>query len=311
MKAIVPSLICGLSLALSSVFAAEQCLVLGDSLSKEYEVEFPALYPQNREAWDSRNWIEILDSRRSSWFDTGSMSVYADVRIIGHKHNWAFPGATTQELREALSSSSWFNKQWQSELRGQLKDTVERVVIFAGGNDVDDIYGRLYNGQGASTQLTALRNNLLWLVDYVRAIKPSLKIVLVSVPHVGVCPDVQRGWPTHVTKTARVTTALDSLNSQLAAGARARSIAFADGVYAFTKAAITQRVFFDNLEILRRADADSRPQYLFSGDGFHPATSGQAKIAQSILQAFRIRWPNPAIPALTDDEVLRQVLGLR
>jgi lysophospholipase L1-like esterase len=185
------------------------------------------------------------------------------------------------------------------------------VVIFAGGNDIEDIYGRLYNGQSASTQLTTIRNNLVWLVDYVRAVKPSLKIVLVSVPHVGVCPDVKREWPTHVTKTARVTTALTTLNSQLASSAKSRSVAFADGVFTFTRNAISQRVFFDNVEILNQADANSRSQYLFSGDGFHPATSGQAKIAQSILQAFRIRWPNPAIPALTDDEVLRQVLGLR
>jgi lysophospholipase L1-like esterase len=293
----------------SALSAAEQCLVIGDSLSKEYEVEFPVLFPQQRASWDTRNWLEILDQRRNAFFDTGSWSAYTDYRIVGHKHNWAFPGATTQEIRNALSSSSWFNKLWQNELKAQLRSTVERVVIFAGGNDVEDVYGRLYNGQGASTQLTTVRNNLLWVVDYVRAIKPSLKIVLVSIPHVGSAPHVQQGYPTNTVKTARVTTALDGLNTQLAAAARSRGIAYADGVYTFTKAAITQRVFIGSTEILRQADPDSRPQYLFSGDGFHPTTAGQAKIAQSILNAFRTRWPTPAIPALSDDEILRSVLN--
>ena len=80
-------------------FSAQQCLVIGDSLTKEYEVEFPILYPGNRDAWDSRNWIEILHQERNSWFDLGSWSAYYDYRIVGHKYNWAFPGATTAEIR--------------------------------------------------------------------------------------------------------------------------------------------------------------------------------------------------------------------
>jgi hypothetical protein len=78
-------------LVLSATLRAEQCLVIGDSLSKEYEVEFPILFRNNREAWDSRNWIEILDQHRGTWFDTGKWSGFADPRILGHEHNWAFP----------------------------------------------------------------------------------------------------------------------------------------------------------------------------------------------------------------------------
>jgi hypothetical protein len=77
------------ALTLIPAQAAQQCLVIGDSLTKEYEVEFPVLYPQNRDAWDSRNWIEILHEERNAWFDQGSFSAYYDVRITGHKHNWA------------------------------------------------------------------------------------------------------------------------------------------------------------------------------------------------------------------------------
>lgn len=39
---------------------ARQCLVIGDSLTKEYEAEFPGLFPTNPASWQALSWIEIL-----------------------------------------------------------------------------------------------------------------------------------------------------------------------------------------------------------------------------------------------------------
>jgi phospholipase/lecithinase/hemolysin len=296
--------------SLVSAQAAQQCLVIGDGLTKEYEVEFPILYPNNSEAWDSRNWIEILHEHRNDWFDLGSFGAYYDVRITGHKHNWAFPGAKTQEIRDQLSSTNWFNKLWQSTLKSQLKSEVERVVIFAGGNDVDDYYGKIYNGSSPAQYTNRTRDNLIWIVDYVRAQRPSIPIVLVSVPHLGCAPDLKRIYPTNSIKTARVTAALNTLNAQLASLAQSRGVAFSSGVYSLTKSIITNKLMIGTLEINRGADADARPNYAFSGDGFHPGTSLQAKVAQSILNTFKTRWPSPAMPALSDTEVRSKVLQL-
>ena len=295
----------------SQAHAVQQCLVIGDSLTKEYEVEFPILYPQNRDAWDSRNWIETLHEIRHDWFDQGSFSAYYDVRITGHKYNWAFPGATTTEIRSALSSSNFFNKQWQNTLKSHIKSDVERVVIFAGGNDIDSYYRNIYNGTSAAQYTNRTRDNLMWIVDFVRAQRSSIPIVLVSVPHLGCAPDVAANNPYNVTKTGRVTTALDTLNKQLAALAKTRGIGFAGGVYDLTKSLITQKFMIGTVEINRAADANARPNYAFSGDGFHPNTSLQAKVAQNILDTFRTKWPTPKIPALTDAEILSKVLGLK
>ncbi len=51
-------------LSMPNQWAAEEVLVFGDSLSKEYGVEFPNL--------DAKNWIEILDNERHEDFDNGS-----------------------------------------------------------------------------------------------------------------------------------------------------------------------------------------------------------------------------------------------
>ncbi len=288
--------------------AAQQLLVIGDSLSKEYEIEFPILFPSHREAWDSRNWAEILHQERNPWFDLGKFSVWPDVRIAGHRHNWAFPGAKAAEIRARLASKSWYDKIWQAELRSQIKSAAERIVIFAGGNDVDDYYDKLYNGSSPTKYITKTRDDVMYLVNYVRGVRSSVPIVLVAVPHVGCTPDVKAGFPTDPVKTGRVTAALDSLNSQLASFARSKKIGFASGVYDFTKSLISGTLTLGGVELVNAADADARPVYLFSGDGFHPNTPAQAKIAQIILDAFRAKYRSPVIPALSDAEILRDVL---
>lgn len=287
---------------------AAQCLVIGDSLTKEYEVEFPALFPANPASWDSRNWIEILHERRNAWFDLGEFRGYPDPRLTGHEHNWAFPGATTTEIRTQLSRIQ--NFWWIMELEGQIEDAAERIVIFAGGNDVDSYYGQIYNGASATTYINQTRDNLQWIVNYVRGVKSSLPIVLVSVPHLGCAPDVQRQYPTDPVKTARVTAALDSLNAQLATFAQSKGIGFVPGVYQFTKDIINGPFRIGGIDFYKEADPDSRPRYAFSGDGFHPATGAHGKIAQMVIEAFRAKYPATQITPLTDREIVSNILGL-
>lgn len=312
MKAFLPSLLlAAVMLIAGQARAAQQCLVIGDSLTKEYEVEFPVLYPEHRDAWKARNWIETLHDIRHDWFDLGHFTVFPDYRITGHEYNWAFPGAHTQEIRDKLLSTSWIDKQWQNELKSQIRGEVERVVIFAGGNDVDSYYDQLYYGKSyATASINRTRDNLIRIVDWVRSVRSTVPIVLVAVPHVGCAPDVQREFPTNGTKTARVSSYLASLNSQLAALAKSRGVAFASGVFDFTRNLITQKLLIDGVEILRQADDDCRPNYAFSGDGFHPNSALQAKIAQIVVNTIRAKWPTPVIPAITDNEIRVKVLGL-
>ena len=310
MKSFLLTALLAVGLIASSAQAGQHCLVIGDSLSKEYEVEFPAMYPNNPNAWKARNWIEILAEQRNSWFDIGHFSTYADTRLLGHKYDWAFPGAKTTEIRDRLYSKSWYDAIWQNELKSELRGEVNRVVIFAGGNDVGGYYGDIYNGKSPTLFINQTRDSILGIIDWVRSVKSSLQIVVVAVPHVGCTPHVQASYPTNTLKTGRVTAAFDSLNSQLSGLAKSRAVGFAGGVYDFTKSLISNKFLIGSTEILRKADKDCRPTYAFSGDGFHPNTSAQAHVAQIILDTFRSRWPSPAIPAMTDAEVLTQVLHL-
>lgn len=288
---------------------AERCLVLGDSLTKEYEAEFPGLYPNNPASWQARNWIEILHQHRTDWFDTGTWDVYADVRATGHAYNWAFPGATTSEIKSAITNAInqfW----WVSTLKNHIRYDVSRVVIFAGGNDADSYYANLYNGLVGPEVTNTTLSNLEWLVDWVRALRPAVPIVLVSVPHVGCSPKIQQGYPTDAVKTARVTAAMDALNASLAVFAQSRGIGFVPGVYEFTKRLITDPFRIRGIEFYRMADANAGTRYVFSGDGFHPNTCAHTKIAQMVVEAFNQAYPTTSITPLDDPYIVSHVLGL-
>jgi lysophospholipase L1-like esterase len=292
------------ALVTTNALAIQQVLVVGDSLTKEYEVEFPALYTNNPASWSARNWVELLNDNRGSYFQLGTFSVYADPRTTGHEFNWAFPGATTQDIRDRLASTSFLDSLWQSTFKDQIKNTVERVVVFAGGNDIKSYYDDIYNGANGTPFINQTRDNIKWIVDYIRSQKSTIPLVLLAPPHVGCAPVVQQQFPTNATKTGRVTAALDSLNSQLAAYAQTKGIGYAANVYAMTKALIDQPFYIGGTEFYRLGDPDSRARYLFSGDGFHPNTSAQARIAQIVVDTFRAYYPSPNIPAVTDNEIL-------
>ncbi|MGV3664412.1 MAG: SGNH/GDSL hydrolase family protein [Prosthecobacter sp.] len=290
-----------------SLVRAERCLVLGDSLTKEYETEFKGLYPQNPAAWQARNWVEILHQHRTDWFDMGPWGTYRDPRVTGHRYNWALPGATTTEIRNLINA--WYSSWWTDTLKDHIRNEVDRVIIFAGGNDADSYYAQLYSGNVGPEVTNTTLSNLQWLVQYVRSVRMYVPIVVVSVPHVGCSPKVQQGYPTDPVKTGRVTAAMDQLNANLAAFAQSEGIGFVPGVYEFTKHIITEPFRIRGIEFYRVADPDCRTRYAFSGDGFHPNTCAHTKIAQMIADEFNRVYPAPIDP-LDDHYIITTVLGL-
>jgi hypothetical protein len=103
---------------------------------------------------------------------------------------------------------------------------------------------------------------------------------------------------------------MDALNASLAAWAQTQGIGFVPGVYAMTKALITDPFRLNGIEFYRVADANARPRYVFSGDGFHPSTCAHAKIAQMVVQTFNTTFPASPILPLDDDYLTTTVLGL-
>lgn len=335
----------------SSAIAGEHSLVIGDSLTKEYQSEFPLLYPNNPKAWNARNWCEILHDRRNAYFDLGSWGTYADFRLTGHAYNFAKPGGTSREARnflvqdsqartEVLNSSGgallWLAyPTWRDTFDDMLSDA-DTAIIFFGGNDLasgntdpeanpkvdgketEVTYQTIYNGnKGAASDpdrmRRSLRNNIRELIKYQRE-KRKFKgpMVLVSVPHVGCTPKIQKDVGTDPAKTQRVTTMLEELNEELREMAEEYDMGFAD-VFSVTNRLRTEDPFtIGGITFSKNPDPDCGPRSLFSGDGFHPNTPLQAKVAQLVIDAFREKYPSShdKVRRLTDREIITEVLKL-
>ncbi|MES2706706.1 MAG: SGNH/GDSL hydrolase family protein [Verrucomicrobiota bacterium] len=289
------ALLCSAGAAL----AAEKVLIIGDSLSKEYEIEWLGIGgdPFSKPV---ENWCEILDNRRGAWFEFGGSGTYEDWRVAGHEYNWSLPGSETSAWRGMLADAP-------GDLTDQLKHEVNRVVIFLGGNDVRVKYQDLYDGKPAAEWISTTYGNIAYVLDFVRTQNPALPVVLVNVPHLGCTPNINGDHPYDPVKTARVTAALDDLNSRIAALTRERGIGLAD-IYSMTLELVTApRWVISGWKVEKTSSGSGEPNALFLGDGFHPNMPAQAVFAQRIVDAFNDRYDS-GIPRLGSREILVDVL---
>lgn len=286
--------------------AGDKHLIIGDSLSKEYDVEGPGIgidvfpppspYP--------KNWSELLDWRRADFFDYGDFDFHTDIRAAGHDYNWSVPGSYAREWREtylAFPPGGLLSMLSQPQMK--------RVTIWLGGNDVRESYGDLYEGvTDPAAWALEVYGHIAFVLDWVMARRqPDVQVVLVNVAHLGATISKNRDHPYDVVKTGRVTAALDDLNARLSLYARSRGAALAD-IYRLTKELVTATEYcIGGWKIYKRTSSDGDTDDMFLSDGFHPNMPVQAIFAQIILDAYNASAAVP-LPRLTNREIVDKCL---
>ena len=304
-------------------------LVIGDSLSREYQFEFPGFD-------DARNWVEILAVHRSDDLFFGEL---AETDLPGlefvcglfggdlcealgdgeeplerYRYNWAIPTFTADDYRDNLTGSGLVDQAFQTLIEPDFDD-VDTVVVFIGGNDIDSVYGTIYNGStlAANQLIRDLSDDLEDIVEYVQDQDSSLEIVLVSVPHVGATPEVKGDHPTDPVRTGRVTAALNQLNSELEAFANAEGIAFADIATLTIDLLEPDTYCIGGVEFFNAGTDSGAAEFLWLGgnvsQNFHPNTNGQAVVANAIVDALNETY-SAGIARLGNREILETILGL-
>lgn len=334
-------------LAPSNAQGAEQVVTLGDSLTFSYEAAFcfrvttPLGSFGDNMTERVRNWAEILGNPtyRGALFDLGARDS-VNVSFGGapipmyfrQAHNWAIPGLKAEGMKKfvlgestftglvagdpdfgsfaTLLSFSDFNEATDfslTDFQNQIQNVAEKVVISIGGNDARQIYGTVYNGGAAGTFTTDFLANINAVITRVQTLKPGIPIVLVNVPHVGITPRVRADFPYDVTKTGRVTTLLNSLNSQLATLAKTKGIGYAD-IYSLTLPLINPAVDFCHGGYVTENKSTGNgllTSLWLNGtlsNNFHPNTGGQVAFANEIIDAFNRRYDS-GIASLSTAEV--------
>lgn len=324
---------------------AGQVVILGDSLSKEYEFSFR--FDGFGDPDSVRNWIEILDEERPEFFDTGSRLdlslLFIDI-FFRHRYNWAVPGAKMPQLSAFLRGELEFVEFFTgsdpttfeqvinaiagliddgdfavAELDDQIRHSAERIVLLAGGNDADEVYRELYEADpsfDAAAWVDEFLAEAAFIMDWVLERNPGIEFVVVALPHVGITPKVKASHPTDSVKTARVTTVMRQLNQGLQALAQERKIAFADIFEPMLRLLDSgplciHGVPFHNDIPPSGSDPGSLNYVWLNGtasDGFHPNTNGQIVVANEIIRAFN-EFYGSGIAPLTATEMLQDWLG--
>ena len=198
---LLPAMAAGTLAIAGRSLSGEKVLVIGDSLTKEYRSEFPALFPANPAAWDARNWIEVLDAKRNDKFDLGSWSVFTDPRLTGHEFNWAKPGGTVREFRNFLRQDAAAETEikassggaalwalfptWRTTFTGS-NDQANKVVIFFGGNDLalgnsDPVANPVVNGSPRQIDYESIYDGRLGAASNPDNLRASIRSNLKSV----------------------------------------------------------------------------------------------------------------------------------
>jgi lysophospholipase L1-like esterase len=297
---------------------------------------------------DVRNWIEILGdpALRNQYFDLGTRDSIElqtflfparyETLFFRQEYNWAVPGYRIDQLRRfvsgeatiteilgenpefatlqtALDNSDFTDDDFAvADLVTQIQSTAERVVLFIGGNDVNGIYGTIYDGGDPGTFTADFIDDATFIIDWIQGHNVNIPIVLASVPHVGITPDVQSRFPTDPVKTARVTAVLVDLDGQLAALAASRGIGYAD-LFSTTLTLLDPNpLCIHGLPFTNDGSADGDTDHVWlNGElsfNFHPNTSAQALIANAIIDAFNATYDSGIAP-LTATEILGGLLA--
>ncbi len=252
------------------------------------------------------------------------------------------PAAEAETKTSSAGEFAWvFYPTWRNTFTGKVGQA-EKVVIFFGGNDLalgnsDPVANPDYNGSPKQVDYesiyagtfgdasdpdrlrTSIRSNVKSVIQWFRNPKTngnpprySGPMVLCAVPHVGATPKLQREAGKDPARTAVLTQMIETLNLELKDFAESMDVVFAD-IYPVTKRVLDPAPFeIGGVTFFKEADDDCRPRYLFSGDGFHPNTALQAKVAQVVTGAFLRGYPGrwPDLQPLTDREIITGVLGM-
>ncbi len=290
---------------------AEQVLILGDSLSKEYGIEFATdNYPDR-----VKSWTEILDDLRNDDFDYGSLnSVGVPVVLVpvpGHEYNWSWPTGVMKDFVDLVEGKTILDKISRNSLENRIED-VERVVLFVGGNDVDSVYQTAYEGRSIESFTQTFMRETEKVLDWVMEEAPGREVVLVSIPHVGATPEVKSDHPYDQELTGNATAAYAEVERRMRALAAEKAVGYVD-IFALTLPLLDdgdycfQGVSFENLSA-----EDGRQERLWLGGAvamdFHPNTLLQAEIANAIIGGFNDRY-DAGIRLLTTREILETLTG--
>lgn len=260
--------------------------IVGDSNSDEYRAN------DNRGgayAATTLNWAEQLATYRG--IDLGAWGSYAEPRRSGYAYNWA---------RSASLSCDTV-----AQAQGLAAQHVQYAIIFTGANDFnwwngtyDAVYSGAMSDAGLQAKIAAIISCLTTTVDTLQA--SGANVILSNFGDPGLTVSFVSRFP-DANKRARVSGAIQQINSQLAALAASRSATLADAdVYAQSiLSMVSAGVLMVGGEPISMASNCDEPHCFLLGDTIHAGT-----VVNGIIANFFLNLLNIGASPFTDAEIL-------
>jgi hypothetical protein len=309
-------------LAFPGSLSAARVLVIGDSLSAEYDalpdlpgIENPTEYARiTVPGWEAMSWVEVLGKLRRDAVDFGryrtNLPGWPDLRFTGYEFNFAIPGFTASQYAELMESSIFSNPQlWPTRLglEDSLGTEAEWIVVALGGNEFRSQYGFLYEGGDPTKLINNLKRDLEIVLAFVREQNRRAPLIVLNIPDLGATPSKKSAHPDPA-KRARASAATATANAMIAALMPKYEAVLAD-LFAETRKLIEgQPTLLGAVELIDDREADNDPRFLFTREGLHPNTGLQLIVARLIIQTLNVGY-QLAVPEISDGEALA-FLGL-
>jgi phospholipase/lecithinase/hemolysin len=254
---------------------------LGDSYTDEY-----IYYPPDRS--QARSWVEILSATRGINFGPHSNKSLGLPRFAGYAYDWALTDATSSEMVQSQLPG----------LAGQVaRGKIQYAWIFSGADDYLNLLYAVQAGTispaAAATELPQLTTqasaNIETAITTLLAASPKVKLVVATLPPVGLLPIVQLGETTPEAQALVMATdqAIGNFNDAIkasvaAAGPRVTLVDLAAATEQL--AGSPSEVEFGGITINLVTPGDSY-NHFFLADGIHIGTVGQGLIASMFINA--------------------------
>lgn len=299
-------------------------MTIGDSLTEEYRFEAIFSGPQsNPVEANTKNWVELLSARRSADVTFGgyepSLFQYPDFRDSGYEYNFGVPSFETVTWIDVINSTifDFISGDVERTLRYSTKREVIRqldeedidvVVIFLGGNDQYGDYDLIFEEPQTPALLANAVTNIGTIHQFIRSNNPSVPIVICTFPDIGATQEISSAY-TDPTLRIRARQRIADANAALIAKA-AQLGATVARIDQLTDRIFDEVPFHLNGTVMQyEPHPDNPPDRIFCHDGFHPATMGQALIANLIMDAMN-RATGRSMALFSNREILGDILGL-
>jgi hypothetical protein len=264
---------------------------MGDSYTDEYQFYAPDRYA-------ARNWVEILHATRGVAFGPFTAANRGEPRNQGFAYDWARSSATSDDMMA---------NQLPGLTAQVASGKVQYASVFIGGNDYLNLILAAQAGaippQNIPAALTQTTTNLIKNVtiatDTLLAANPNAKVVLWTLPSVGLIPIAQIAAATSpVAKMLidAVGQAEDVFNAAVKQMASANPrVALVDLATVTKSVASSPTLPFDGITVDLTTPGDDYHNF-FLGDFYHPGTIGQGIIADTFAQAIDTKFGAQLFP---------------